>query len=219
MEDQAVSIGKIVPYMLFVGAVFLTGFVFAILNVPLLWLFRQPLYPSDGAELFRLYCEQVLTFMAASDSASGFLVLALLCLATGFFVNLASEAMATVAGGMVMGLARFPGVRLIVPDARLFTYASYFADGHAKFRLWLLANPAAKLQWEWELFNFVLYWGFTTNLLAAYVMAHALTGSSVSLLLVLCVVTGAYSLLRSRVLLRYQDECVASMGSRAEPSR
>ena len=215
MDEQAPTIGRVVPYLLFVGSVFMTGFVLIVVNVPIAWQFARVPRPVDAMELLRRYADFMLAFIAVAGSASAFLAFVLASLVSGFVVNMIAEGVATIVGYSVMGLARLPGIKRVVGSLRLFTYATYFEEGHAAFRLWLLANPPAKLQWEWELFNFALYWGLTTNLLIALCSTSLLLGAIVWGLLVVGLFVCAYSLLRSWILLRYQLECVESMRASA----
>jgi hypothetical protein len=211
MEEEATKIGRVVPYLLFVGAVFLVGFVFVVVNAPLLWEFIQPPSQGDIADLVRRSGTRMNALL--SSNASGVVLFAgtLTCLVSGFILNMLSQVVAIVCGNVATAVARLPGIRKIIPDAALFSGVNYFDKNHAALRLWLLANPLAKLQWEWELFSFVLYWGLSTNFLVALLLTRALVGIFIPGLVALTLFACLYSLLRSRIMLQFQNECVEAM--------
>lgn len=198
---------------------FLVGFVFVALNAPLLWELSQFSGYVDGAALIKSYGDRLSGLVSSQASAAVYLAGILVCLVAGFLVNIPSQFVAVVCGRIATAAARLPGLRKLVPDGAFFSGANYFDKDHAALRLWLLANPAAKLQWEWELFNFMLYWGLSTNLLGAAVLTLLLTGKLSLIIVVLASASCAYSQLRSRIMIQYQNECVRAMRLAAASKR
>lgn len=218
MEEDAARIGRVVPYLLFVSAVFLVGFVFVTMNGPLLLALLEPKQPTSLGELVQSYL-RIIERILSSSSAIVVIAGSLACLISGFLFNMLAQSVAFacgMAGRLVMHL---PGLRRLFPDARFFTGASYFRRDHPALRLWLLKNPAAKLQWEWELFNFVLYWGLATNIIVTTLIVYMLIGTLLVPLVAFSSFVSAYSILRSRIMLQYQEQCAELMASRLPSDR
>lgn len=63
-----------------------------------------------------------------------------------------------------------------------FTSAAFADPGYVGLLAWLMTKREAKLHWEWELFNYYVYWSVFTNIAICIALALFLLWPSISLL-------------------------------------
>lgn len=100
------------------------------------------------------------------------------------------------------------------PDDRIIFYSAKnsIGEGHARFKIWLLANRNHKLEWEWEFVNFVIYWGIFTNISVFGLLSLLLVNNRSKFFLFSLLAVWAFalfqSMMRSRTMQNVHCECL-----------
>jgi hypothetical protein len=189
---------SVLPYLALVACNLIQAVVFILLNGPLL----LPLLESIGEHKYAELVESGLLntwaphFVSSARSTLDASALLLATIAVGFALNAFAQMLALLVSGGTQWM-----VRKWLPNFELFLGGKGFLhEDYARFSAWIVRQRLEKLQWEWELFNYYLYWGVCLSL-AFFCLATAWLARQLPWWLVL--VTAAlfvYCLFRSRSL-------------------
>lgn len=200
-DDELPEVGGITaifPFVMVLSAVFATGLLFTVVNVPLLLSLLSGTPDSSlvqvataGAEFWR---------RSLPDSPGvGVVLFYLLALFTiGFAVQPIAIVYVTLIGMGAETLlsARWKAVRFYSPLAS-------FGNEYLTFADWIHRHRLERTHWEWELFHHYLYAGIAFNVLSGASLSWLLSGrgrwNALALGTTVVLSTG-YSLARSAVL-------------------
>jgi hypothetical protein len=194
------SITTVFTYLLLLFSYFLIGFVFLLINGPLL---KDVLL---GTEYFQDVIESVIQQNWDYLGARFSLLYVFSALVIGFVLNPVSQIISWVLGSILTLFFKHLG-----RPQDFFTPAKYVTKNYAEFSAWLLRHKPEKLIWEWELFNYNLYWGLSTNTLVFFMLTWKLLKSSNLWLLFVCLLLTSISLGRSKSMGALHQYCVDEM--------
>jgi len=174
LSGAAASAGAGIPFvplfltLLFVGAVFL------VFNIPLLIALAQgQTFPSFDTLLLRGYVAFWRELFSPGDGAFVLAALFFLSLVLGLLLTPIDRLLSYFISLLAHSIER----RVAAPKRRkqllFFSSARFAARDYSAFLSWLMRDKNAKLHWEWELFNYYLYWGLFTNV-AVFVLLDAM---------------------------------------------
>jgi hypothetical protein len=224
------TLQAVVPYLMFLSAISILGLLFLVLNAPLFLEFFKPESPTNMLELLRAEAKWYRTVIA--PSATHVTITLLLSLPLGFAVQQFSGMLATLTTTVTYGakdaiinlfeckLVRLPHAKTLatkLKDFRLFSASRFLEDYHGTFKIWLLRNRTEKLEWEWEFFNYTMYWGLFANASICLILVNFFTaGLSEHSGLVFGTVLWAFfalqAIIRSRTMQLVHEQCVAKAG-------
>ena len=153
-----------VAHLMVLFAIALLGFFFLVANAPLLAdVLRSHRYNTLG-DLIRLIITRSKSSAAPLGSSHFALGMgpALLSLLLGFMVQ------------QVSGSVAFAFSLLSPKRFRLFSARQFMGRQHGSFKTWLHDHHACKIEWDWEFFNYCVYWGLFTNVSAFVVLCFLL---------------------------------------------
>ncbi|MBI3810273.1 MAG: hypothetical protein HY284_07435 [Nitrospirae bacterium] len=211
------SIASAFPYVMMLSAFFLVGQLFLSINGLLI------VELLDGAKYDTLGEIVVLGVIGKWSQilelipGAGILTLIFFgSIIAGFVLNIFSQFLSSVGCWAIQLLLR--ACFWIDPTKTegidFFTGAKFMSPEYAKFTAWLLGHRAEKLQWEWEIFNYYLYWGISANALIFTILTYLLAPSPAFWLpLIGFLILATYSLIgRSMTLANFHSFCLKKMG-------
>jgi hypothetical protein len=186
-----------VPYVLTLFSTFLTGLLFVVINAPLLPdSIHGNTCPDFGALIDKI---QSAYGALASLSAKNFTLALMLLLPVAYAIQQLSAAIAMIVGEI-----------LNIFKSWLFTPLSFMKRPQNR-RLWG-CKPGLKQEWEWEFFNYCIYWGLFTNCLIFLFLVRRLLGRWPILLLPILAFQVGLAIARSRVMYLVHEECLPKDG-------
>lgn len=207
-STETATLANVVPFLMVLFAISLLGFLFLVINGPLLVdLLCSQRYPTLGDLLTVI----IARYKSVAPCASNFSLTIgafFLSLQVGYVVQMISGSFASVFGLLLGWLT---SDRLAVFSAR-----QYATKHHGEFKIWLHENRASKLEWEWEFFNYCVYWGLFTNIVIFVILGFVLVihlGWWPSVIgLFICLFLLINCMMRSYTMRLVHEACLAKAG-------
>lgn len=161
-EGNVSAAGDRFPFVMVLTTTFLLGAIFVILNgPPLILLLKGDNYSGLHSLIFTGLGPM---WVKASHSTPGmfssFLFLAL-SLVVGLLLTPIDRAITAVS----TYIWQFRRIRRRHSSLPPFTSLAMMDPSYVAMLAWLIKRRDAKLHWEWELFNYYVYWSLFTNVL------------------------------------------------------
>jgi len=203
------AVGKF-PFIMVITTILFKGSLFLTFNTPLLYLLIQTSGYSNTIALFSTglfpLWSSAIQFGNNLVAVSLFLFLSIII---GTLFTPVERLISVVITIILEALIR---VRpLIAQKYRLFDSKEMMMPEYSPVLGWLLLNPGHKSHWEWELFNYYVYWSVATNVIIFSTLTLVLIWPNIGLIdLAICfVITGiflGFALLHSLVMYRVHEQ-------------
>jgi hypothetical protein len=181
--DPTEEINKVVgkfPFAMAVTSIFFSGNVFVLFNAPLIVLL---LSNKTFLSFIDLLNNGVFIFWKSltqtSNNIFSIAVFLLLSFIAGVIITPFERLLVTIT---ILSISII--LRKIKRFKRMcfFTPREMLTDDYEDILGWLLSNPSEKSHWEWELFNYYIYWSVATSSFVAALISVFLLRGSISIL-------------------------------------
>lgn len=165
------------PFIMILAAMLFRGFLFSILNGPLIW---NLLCKNSFETLDELYKSGTIDVLAGilklGGGAFSVSILIITCMSIGIVLNPIENLLSTLIPTTInlaiktikwaikkLSLVIKKPLRFTQKEFTLiFTQKEFMNKEYAPFLSWLMMNPTKKTHWEWELFLYQLSWSIFT---------------------------------------------------------
>ncbi len=158
-NDKVNATASKFPFIMILAATLFRGFLFFILNGPLIWnLLRK----KNFMTLSDLYSSGVIGFFEGifklGGGAFSVSILIMSCMSIGMVLSPIDNLFSTLIPIPVNRLIKKPEDSYYP----IFSQREFMTKEYAPFLSWLMMNPSKKAHWEWELFLYQLSWSIFT---------------------------------------------------------
>lgn len=221
-EELSKATGRF-PFAMAITAIFFSGSVFVLFNGPLLIQMLNGKFFSNSTELINNgIFSPWLAVMQTSSSIFSISVFLLLSFITGIVLTPIERLNVAIISLPLNLLASvFSRLRRYKP----FTPSEMVAEDYEHILGWLLTKPSEKSHWEWELFNYYVYWSIATNsvifsLLSPFLLKTLVFSLESIIYFLLCGIFIGFALLHSCMMYRvHQRYRTLSNSVPASPSK
>jgi len=181
-EDQEVKgVMTAFPFLMVLAALSINGLTFLLINGPLISAVVSNESAKSTGRIDTV--EAVVTHLTKSwasavktvDGIGPTVLLVALSLVVGFILQPIAGALGAACSMLVEMVARQWHRKADRTDAHLlFTPSIFLKEARSDFGQKLLGSRKAKLEWEWQLFNYYLSWNLSINIILACLLAARL---------------------------------------------
>ncbi len=170
------------PFVMVLTTTFLLGAIFVLTNGPLIVVLVKGNTFSGARSMLTNGLMPI--WDSATQSAGGisssFLFLAL-SLVVGLLLTPFARALTIVSIFIWERLKRLRLLRRFATSLPAFTSLAFADPAYTAMLAWLITRREAKLHWEWELFNYYVFWSVFTNVAICIALLSLLLSRAVSL--------------------------------------